>query len=485
MMVITLLSGFITANYIFTTSDLVTSSSDDLSCKSLISAKGNTVGSLLLFLSDVQLKCKKEEIILDGNSEVEDLSKIATTMSKCWDRYGSGELDFLGNFGTEGNWCFACAKLSFEDETKFYDYSETIIPYLKKGELKLSNGSKVSYHDYLNLKYFDGDQETLIDIDSGISEIENLIENGDPTLTSLVVSMSEKNSELRDLAQKYVSGEEESFVVYRYNRIPKETLDVILDVSGGFAAGIAMESVLFWGAGAVVTIATGGLAGPVVAAVGTYKAGKNYKKAEKLEKAYTLAENLISSSSDVIKYSKKSKILNTIGNFDGSMVSAFKVANKLKKVSPKFADYYLDIGKKLENLGIDNINKIDDVIKSNNLDLGKIEQLKRSIINGKLIDELELSKLGSVQSHLTKIKDLETAKKELSIVGDLTKLSKAEQISTRDKLFKYARNTLKLGAGLLGASTASAYNSNNVQYVDILNKEQYYRLCGTEPIITK
>jgi hypothetical protein len=484
MMVIALLSGFITFNYISSTSDLVSTTAEDSACKTFIAAEGSNIGSLFIFLSDLRLKCKKEEIEIKGEVEKEIFTNVANSMSKCWDRYGKGEYDFLGNFGTEGNWCFACAKLAFEDETKNYDYTSEFIPWTKTNLLKLGNGSKISYHDYLNLKYYNGDEQLLIDISSGINDINNLISDGDPTLTSLVVSMSEKNTELINLAQKRIDTSDNMYVVYRYDRIPKGDLEILGDVALGFVAGFVLEEVLFWGVGALLTVGTFGAAGPVVVAVGVYKTGKKVKQGEKTEKAYSLAQKLVSSTSTAIKTSQKSKVLKTIGIYDGSIKSALKISSKLEKISPDFSKYYLDIGKKLENLGVTNIDKIDDLKSLENSKLGEIEQLRKLVISGK-INPNDFKSIDNVQSHLTKINDLDKLKIELSSVGDLTKLGTAEKASYVEKTFTYTRNLFRFGAGVIGATTAVAYNSNNVQYVDLLNKEQYYRLCGTEPIISK
>ncbi len=485
MVVISLLSGFIVSDFVFTSSEVVTSTSDDLACKTFINSQDNAASSLIIFLTNLKLKCKTEKIGLDGDTEKEDLTKLANTMAKCWDRYGSGELDFLGKFGTEGNWCFTCAELTFDDKTKYYDYTQTIVPWLKKNDIKLANGSESSYYDYLNLNYFNGNDQTLSTIESGISEIEGYIEDGDPTLTSLVTSMSEKNLELIDLAQKSIDGNQNNFIVYRYNRIPKETYDIVVDVAIGFTAGFVLESILFWGVGAIITVGTLGTAGPVVAAVGTYRTGKSYKKSQRLEKAYLAAQKLIASTKDTIKFSKPSKVLNTINKFDGNIKSAYKIGDKLNKIDPDFAQFYLKVGKTLESLGIKNVKDIQGLIDSKNLNLGKIVELERLIITGKKIDVSKFDELGDIQSNLNTIKQLTDLQSELKTADKLTDLSKAGDLATVDKIFKYSRLMLKLSSGLIGGSIAGTYNSNNVQYVDILNKEQYYRLCGTEPIITK
>jgi hypothetical protein len=486
MMVVALLSGFISFSYITSTSDLVSTSAQDNACKTFVAAQGSTTGSLLIFLADLKLKCKTEKLEIKGETEDKIFTNVANSMDKCWNRYGKGEHDFLGSFGTEGNWCFACAKLTFEDETKDYSYTNSFIPWTKENGKKLSNGTKLTYHDILNLKYYNGDEQLLVNLSQGISEIDSLIQDGDPSLTSLVVSMSEKNLELINLAQKRIISDEEMYVVYRYDRIPKEMLEIIGDIAIGFTAGIVLESVLFWGVGALITVATLGTAGPVVVAVGAYKTGQKFNKAQKTKKAYGIAEKLISSTGKAIKLSQKSKTLKIIGNFDGTLKSTILVGNKLNKIDPKFADEFIELSSKLSSMGITHIDDIPKMIAKNEKAFDNLQEITLKAIDSGLIKNKGITKVVNIQQkQLTEINDLKDLKSDLEKIKSLKDLSDKNKAGAIEQTTSAIRNLFRLGGGLIGATGAAAYNSNNIQYVDLLNKEQYYRLCGTEPIITK
>jgi hypothetical protein len=58
-------------------------------------------------------------------------------------------------------------------------------------------------------------------------------------------------------------------------------------------------------------------------------------------------------------------------------------------------------------------------------------------------------------------------------------------VSKISKIMNLMSKTVKIstlvGAAGAGGVTGFNYNSNNLQYVDIMTQEQYYRLCGTEP----
>ena len=47
---------------------------------------------------------------------------------------------------------------------------------MQKNDIKLANGSKMSYHNYINLRYFIEKDNTLGEIQTGIQEITELMD---------------------------------------------------------------------------------------------------------------------------------------------------------------------------------------------------------------------------------------------------------------------------------------------------------------------
>jgi hypothetical protein len=489
--VISLLSMYIVSDFIFSTSELTTTTAEDQACKSLILGKNTIVGGIADFLIGVNSKCKTESYEITPDEPEDQFKIISNSMAKCWNRYGEGESNFLSSFGTEGNWCFSCAQLSFKEKGNVYDYSKEFIPYTNENDITLSNGTKLTYYNYLNLRYFEESNSSLADINSGILEISELTQEGDSAMGPLIMSLSEKNQELLDLASKKIDTSEDLFVVYRYDTIPESSMEILLDTMGGVAmgtaSGIAIESLLFWGAGVLLAPVTGGASLAVAAAVTAVKTVKASKTGKKVLTVYEKIEDILEVSAKSIKFTKAQKIIKVFEKFDGSIENLAKIGDKLSSISPDFSKKIKGIQSTFDKLNLKNIDDLDISLLENQDKLKHLQAATDQMIDSnvfiddKFLDLIVKSEAGLVDQ----INELKILSKQMENIGDISKLSESVKTSHLNNMRTYTRLLAAVGGGLSGGVAAYNYNSENIQYVDLLNQEQYYRLCGTEPILTK
>lgn len=487
--VISLLSMYLISDFIFSTSELTSTTAQDQACQASILAKDSTLGGIATFFTSIQSSCKTEDYEIENSNSEDQFKQIATSMAKCWNRYGNGEYDFLSSFGTEGNWCFSCAKLSFEEKGPVYNYANDFVPYTQQTEFTLSNGTKLTYYNYLNLRYFDENNSGLVDIQSGINEINNLITDEDSAMKTLIFSLSEKNQELLDLASKQIDTNEEIFVIYRYDTIPQSTLEIIgttaASMGAGFGAGLAIESILFMGAGALLAIPTGGASLLVAGAALSKRAYTAVEKYSHLQEVYLKIEKIYDLTGKAIKFSKPQKLINFYHKYDDTIHGLHDLATNVGKISNEIGVRIKHLHSSLDKLGIKNIDDLNEEIFNQEDKLKNLQEVTDKMIdNGVLTKDKDLDLLVQTESgYIEKIDELNKLRDELIKTRDLSQLAtSAQKKSHLENMRKYTKTLTGLGTALISGKVASEYNSENIQYVDLLNKEQYYRLCGTEPI---
>ncbi len=348
VVIVSLIGFFILMGFFINTGNVLVSSTDDTNCRSYIAAKDNLAVKIGEMFSKINSKCKVDKFEIDESEKDKVFKEIAESMRRCWYRYGEGEYDFLGNMDTEGNWCFACATISFNSKNKeIYSYND-FVNWTSENKFTMSNGTEMSYFDYLSLKYSDATHENVSQVKDIINE---LISEDDKELEPILLHISQQYEYLQDLRLKQINTNEKNFVVYRYDRLPKSTTELITDVAIGAGTGLAASIAT----DIAVTLALSAITGPI----GVFKG-----------------------IASVISWSSK--------------------AIKLKRI-------------------------------------------------GKLIE------LGA---------------KGIGLLNKMIKYS--------GKAYKAIKKPLKAAAIGTGAYIGSEWNTNNLQYVDILTQEQYYRLCGTE-----
>jgi len=469
---------------------------DDQLCRAFVAGKSTNIAKISDFLFQLKGRCKiDKDIVLDVSEKEETFEAIADTSARCWYRYGEGEFDFLHNYKTQGSWCFICGSLEMEDNQNALSYKD----YVKWS--KTHNVSKNNtYFNYINMLY--------INDENGLSstlrqEFETMLsddEFGEASDKAILNLLGEKITSLEELQLKSINSEDEKlYVVYRYDRIPKEfnqqMNDAIVDMGIGIVAGIgvnmlaeaATEMVVFGAISTggcafsgIATLATpactvlGGAFGFVKGlAGGIWKSAKSIKKTKRV---YSLMKKI----GKVVSLSKKSKYLHEVELVEDVISNGATVKDigelVVKIKNPKLKTLFEDSVRVMEKHGIDKLDDLPVRIKE----------------NPKILDELKL-KPGHLRDSLdmVNIKKLPLEIKELDkLDADLTKvlgkytsgktLSKEDGIVIRDVL----RVSSVLGGASAGIYVGISSNSNYNQYVDLLTREQYYRLCGTDPALS-
>jgi hypothetical protein len=485
--VISLISMFLISDFIFTTSDLTTTVAEDANCKKSVALKSSSTVKLYEFIEELNHNCKTEYKELKTDVKTENLKSISNSMTKCWDRFGAGEFDFLSNFDTEGNWCFTCAKLHSDESINPISFSTDLIPYQKNNSITLSNGSSIFYYDYMRMKYYDGNDLTqLEEINDGIDELSNMIGDTDAITQPLIDSMYNKNKEIFDLALKNNDFSNDVYVVYRYDRIPKDVLEIAGDIGQGVLAGMAVETVLIGGAGLVLAPFTFGASLALTAA-------QLAKVANKLGKTYSIGKDLIKFKEVLnkigksIKFSKPTKLGNIVSKFEDSITSLASTGKKLSKVDSDLGNQVTSLTDDLTKLGIKHIDDLDILISSKSKQIENLQDITIKAINSGLLKNKGLTRLAKRETELNDellgLQKLSTEIVDLKSKGKLTPSLSAELLKGTTRFMGKVASVVGV-SGATGGFVA-APNSNYVQYVDLLNKEQYYRLCGTEPIISK
>ncbi|MFW6233027.1 MAG: hypothetical protein ACOC3Z_00005, partial [Nanoarchaeota archaeon] len=220
VVIVSLIGFFILMGFFINTGNVLVSSTDDTNCRSYIAAKDNLAVKIGEMFSKINSKCKVDKFEIDESEKDKVFKEIAESMRRCWYRYGEGEYDFLGNMDTEGNWCFACATISFNSKNKeIYSYND-FVNWTSENKFTMSNGTEMSYFDYLSLKYSDATHENVSQVKDIINE---LISEDDKELEPILLHISQQYEYLQDLRLKQINTNEKNFVVYRYDRLPKST----------------------------------------------------------------------------------------------------------------------------------------------------------------------------------------------------------------------------------------------------------------------
>jgi hypothetical protein len=485
--------GVITV-YFVGNSNLIATELDDVGCRALIVGKSNTLAKIGQFFYEINNKCVKEEIINNYQSNEELFDDVGDNMQRCWYRYGEGQHDFLSNYDTQGRWCMLCGTIESSNDIGEFNLAE-FVDWTEKDEnaIQLKNGSKGKYLDYVNFKYFDDQSNQLLDI----AETLETLDKTDPTDKLFAEIFEEQYQGLVDLNLKKITTYEnqKNYIVYRFDRIDTDLDDQVTNALIGAGTGIALgiatstiiENALIWGGTTIIctaSIVTGPgavvLCGGAVAAatVTTAKTGvKVASAANKISRLSKLAEKM---SSLVIftKSSKTNKIQKLVKTFDGSLDDALLVSKELDKLDPELAGEYLRYANKLNDLGIDDFGKIDELI----LDVDKNKDILYKIFDNSVelnrMTDTKITKYIEKESSLTlqskKLKNIQT--ELIPLVqkgGDLNEPQKL-------KLVEYIRGTPALLGGVTGAYVGTNLNFDSRQYVDVMTQEEYYRLCGTE-----
>ena len=498
--IITVLTFFIYIGFFSDISGGLVSESDDLYCRAVLASRSNAVVKTgEFFLGEITQKCKKDEIKESVKSEDEAMEVIADSMKRCWYRYGEGEYDFMSSWDKEGNWCFTCARVNIEDKNGLgiYEYSD-LIDWMSNNEIVYKNGSKISYYDYVNVKYSPSDVKYEGDVEE---DIRSMLDNGEGYMKSLAVLFSEQYISMQDLRSKQIRSDEPIYVVYRYDKPDNDMGDITKQAIIGAGVGAGLSIVSTMGAEFLIDKAmtigicaastlTGPLA-PFICGTAVVKSVNNVydgvKDVDKLNDMRKDAQKIWSFLEKSVDFSSVAKKEKLFDRFTGAVEEMEELHQKLSKIDPKAAEKLLELKTILDNKGIKHLSDFDlkkfDVEKDYKELKSMVDSAKE--LNTKNRDSLEAIK-DELDSDMRKeIDELDAVEKEVFELFDNSP-EEFKQIIEDDpekanKVSSYIKGGIVGASTLAGGYAGSNLNFNENQYVDLMTKEQYYRLCGTEP----
>jgi hypothetical protein len=507
--IITLLAFFVMMGVFFSGLDSYSTKTQDLACRATVEAKSNIaikVGDEIAkrtnidsFLNMLNNKCVVERLNIESSEKDEIFTKVADSLSRCWYRYGEGDKDFLGSFGTTGNWCFLCGTVDFKKGDKRYEFNK-FIEWLEKTDMKErdENNKKRKYIDYLELKYSEMTPEESAELKI---QYDDLMSDGDPSVKEIGGLILQKYEDLQDLQLKGIDTNQDLYLVLKYERMDESFSDQMTNaaisagagmagaiVIGGLIEGAVMGAVSTAScvlAGATAVTVVGGAVFGTGCVVGWGKTIQTFSSAISkgaVSTAKLLKINkLMVSIEKKIKYTKKGKMVAELDNI-------VKIGNKKDIVNfidtIKDKEEYAPIVKSLEeSLEIMNKNKIDEFS-----DMGKVLQGKEDEIlkmQGNL-NNVIVEGRNFLRSNIKKSeKEYELQFKELARLEEKIKKLDLNIKEDATKFGDYARGIFTVIGGIAGGALGLDYSSKFNSYVDVMTKEQYNRLCGTERRISE
>ena len=491
---IIVLSFFIYLGFMANIQTKVATGADDLSCRVFVSMKDTKIIKTSEYFFEMKQRCKLNEPI-DYSFEKDELensnNKLLNSMSRCWYRYGEGKFDFLSDLKVEGNWCFICGEVRFDDPDSVVSYKD-FIHYAQK---KKYNDS-MTYADYINLKYSDVSGNEMLKIRTEFKNL--LIENkNDNSFKEILKVVGDKLTYVDDLSSKKIDGKDKKmYIVYRYDRIPKDFTEKIEDASKNMMIGIGgsiafsmlaeglAEAAIF---GTSAGIASGGILAIPGAIFGfvkgsiksVIKSGEAITKVLRINKLLKKIISLIKLTKKVEKFGEFSEEITKI-MVKGEKLDILRLSEKLEDTND-FKKPLENMYKTLEHYKIDSIEDIDKVIIQKNF---KISELEKQINTMKKVTKNQQkkgTKINNLAKYKRHVEDLEKLGDEVTIILENAKqtgnpITKTNAVKIKD----YFRTFAILSPGVIGAVGSSITNSNYNQYVDLMTREQYYRNCGTQ-----
>jgi hypothetical protein len=480
IIIVSIVSFGVIASFFIQTNDIISSSKDDILCNAFLKLKGENIYNIVDFFYQLNVKCHVDDITIDSVNTEEIYKKFADTTISCYDRYGKGEYDFLENYKAEGNWCFLCAKVSFDDtinhQSDFFDF----IKWTQVNTLPTNKSQ--TYYDYTNYVYFNPTYDESGELESLENDISLLISEVSTGEFSELLDVSlltlEKYQTIVDYQLKNFDSSQEYYVTYKFDRIPN--IDSRLEqagddaqsaIIGGLAASIGTEAVLglvTFGVGTVKAILTAPLKiakfakiNRIISRISKFKV---FSKKTSTTSYLDETLNIVSSSGKTLKLAKK--------------IQSFKATPADLKVFSALLNKegnYLELSKKFDNLA-------DIMTKGNikNLDgFNTIAKNEKFIEDLKYLAQAEIPIAPGVNS--AKLLNQINSVKQFAL-EDISKISVDKPISITSNI----KNLIRISAFSTGAYLGLVYTDENPsnQYVDIMTKEEFYRQCGFPPSTT-
>ena len=237
LLTITLLISVLIFSQFFNTTSSSITTADKIMCQNFLKLKSNNAFKAFDFIYNVDLKCKKQEIIIDSLEEDEIFREIATSMKNCYEMYGSGELDFESNFN-ERDYCFLCSQIEFENKGETYSFEE-YVDWTRENSFEEEDSSSTFYED-MNLKEAIRSNRDLLDMQTTINELKQ-----DSDLIDFAIMFSYQKNYIIDLLNKEIDTNQNGYIVYRFDVLNEEMKQALKNTAYGLGAGVSSRSSFF------------------------------------------------------------------------------------------------------------------------------------------------------------------------------------------------------------------------------------------------
>ena len=425
---ITLLVCVLIFSQFFNTTSSSITTADKIMCQNFLKLKSNNAFKAFDFIYNVDLKCKKQEIIIDSLKEDEIFREIATSMKNCYEMYGSGELDFESNFN-DRDYCFLCSQIEFENKGDVYSFEE-YVNWTRENSFEEESSS--TFYEDMNLKEAIRSNRDLLDMQTTINELKQ-----DSDLIDFAIMFSYQKNYIVDLLNKKIDTNQNGYIVYRFDVLNEEMKQSLKNTAYGLGAGVIAEVVFSSVVKAGTSFAICSAGTPILGAIcGTV----------------SLVSSTIKGTIKTAKLTTASLKINKLAQITNKLVITSKSSKVLKQYSSLSNKYNLP-----------KEGKIDDY-------LVKLENLLKNKGGKSFVDRKEMEKLEEFYTLLDKSNK----------GGFLKGLSVSDLF--KPKNFKY------LMLGIVPTTTgaiASLYTDENLQYVEYLTQEEYFRKCGFNPYLNK
>lgn len=504
---LTLITFFLMGSFLMSTTKTLTSSSQDIACRTFLSAKDSSYVKISEeFLGSLNQRCKMDEISYTFEDREKTFSTTANMMQKCWYRYGEGKYDFLTNVNTQGNWCFTCARVDFKTGGETYEY-QAFIEYLKTQKIMIEDEQGIeeekSLYEYLNVQYADLENES--EMYNIKSEIDAILAENEPALNRMALQVNQQYEYIMDLRLKEIDTDEPLYIVYRYDKPDNRVIDttkqaaigavtgLVVSVGTGMAVSWALETAtyaLIGGAvcawGGPLALACGAVGGVIGGIVGGVKAlSKTSKKVAGMVKKIN---SIFKKLNKFRVFSKNVERVTEVGiDFSSNIpIGELRVANTfIKKFDSKLSTKFENLIKKMEDIGVKDLEELEaKILQSESKYIEKtfnaaFEVMHDPKLYGKFDEALDIMK----KDGLIEIDELNKLKDELINIKktDLEKLMQTPE--GKKKVSNYIKSTIIVANSLAAGAAATDLNFYDYQYVDILTEEQFYRTCGTHTYI--
>ncbi|MFP4402278.1 MAG: hypothetical protein ACLFPL_03510 [Candidatus Nanoarchaeia archaeon] len=248
ILILAIIIWLLSASMISSNQEAIVSSAQDIACRGFLqtydalrgdalNAAAKVTESRNLF-SELGRFCKTDKLTFTSTDKEYVQERFAQASRRCYERYGSGELDFLDFTQREGSYCFICAEVEFEDndQQEAYQYRE-IGEWMSENTDPEDNEDDLSYRDLSNIFYITADEELT---EQDFPRIEDL-QFEDEVIENFGSELGEINQFIkyvRDTYTREITTTEKSYVVLRYNA-EGLSYNQILIGAGATAAGTA------------------------------------------------------------------------------------------------------------------------------------------------------------------------------------------------------------------------------------------------------